>query len=255
VSNYRVRQVLAIKPKLLDSRHRLMVALATWLNDDSMTAVVGFDVLMEQAQLARNTAKDARKTLAADGYLTWTSPRGRGNRTAWTVHHLPELKGVSDVDPFPAAEKGSTDPDKRGQSQRADLQGAGDRLTRQANDDDGRTAATAAIAGEYGWPLDHAERVVETVIARSSNPVTDPTNYVRATLRKSPASWAPDATRWSRGKTAGSTQKADKAEIAKFRAWAAKQPGCDHGHPGGDQTDPAGTVLCPLCRREQETSS
>jgi hypothetical protein len=134
VSNYRVRQVLAIKPKLLDSKLRLAVAVATWMSDDSMTAEVSFDVVMEQAQLARNTARDAHKSLAADGYLTWTSPRGRGNRTAWTFHRLPALKGVSDVDPFsaadakgvsdvdpvPAAEKGSTEGRKRGQSEGSD---------------------------------------------------------------------------------------------------------------------------------------
>lgn len=223
MSNYRVRQVLAIKPKLLDSKHRLMVALATWMNDDSMSAVVSFDVLMEQAQLARNTARDARKTLAADGYLTWTSPRGRGNRTAWTFHRLPELKGVSDVDlfsepdakgvsdadPFPAAEKGSARPDKRGQAQRADLQGGGDRLNRQAQDDDGRSAATAAVADKYGWSLDHAERVAETVIARAKVPPDWPTRYVLTAIERSgPASWAPDAARWKRDRPSGSRHKA-----------------------------------------------
>jgi hypothetical protein len=147
VSNYRVRQVLALKPKLLDSKLRLMVALATWMNDASMTATVSFDVVTEQAQLARNTARDARRALAADGYLTWTSPHGRGNRTVWTFHRLPELKGVSDTDLFPeagakgvsdadpfcAAEKGSIEGQKRGQSERADLLGRDYRLNRQAN--------------------------------------------------------------------------------------------------------------------------
>jgi hypothetical protein len=46
-------------------------------------------------------------------------------------------------------------------------------------------------------------------------------------------------------------QQADKTEIGKFREWARKQPPCEHGHPGGDLTDPAGTILCPFCRRER----
>jgi hypothetical protein len=156
VSNYRVRQVLAIKPKLLESKLRLMVALATWMTDDSTTAAVGFEAITEQAQLARNTARDARNALAADGYLTWTSPHGRGHRTAWTMHRLPELKGVSDPDlfsetaakgvsdpdPFTGEKKGSTEGGKRGQSQRADQQKPIDRLNRKAKNTLARSRGT-----------------------------------------------------------------------------------------------------------------
>jgi hypothetical protein len=226
VSNYRVRQVLAIKPKLLESKLRLMVALATWMNDDSMTAEVSFDLAMEQAQIARNTARDARKALAADGYLSWTSPHGRGNRTAWTFHKLPELKGpsdvdlfseadvkgVSDADPLPALEKGSTGFGKRGQPERADLQGHGDKLNRQANDDDARAATARLFAAQYGWTDEHAERVVETIIARARKPVTHPAQYVDTAIqRDGPESWAPQAARWcpknSNGKPTAAKQK------------------------------------------------
>jgi hypothetical protein len=233
VSNYRVRQVLAIKPKLLESKLRLMVALATWMNDDSMTAEVSFDLAMEQAQIARNTARDARKALAADGYLSWTSPHGRGNRTAWTFHKLPELKGVSDVDlfseadvkgvsdadPLPAPEKGSAGPGKRGQPERADLQGRSNKLNRQANDDDARPVAAAAVAAEYGWPREHAERVIETIVARARKPVSDPARYVGTAIKRdSPASWAPDASRW-RAKDSTSkraTQRTSKRQAPRL---------------------------------------
>lgn len=266
MSNYRVRQVLAIKPKLLESKLRLMVALATWMSDDAMTAEVSFDVAMEQAQLARNTARVARKALAVDGYLSWTSPHGRGNRTAWTFHKLPELKGVSDanlfseadvkgvsdVDPLPAAEKGSTGAGKRGQPERADLQDRGDRLDRQANGDDERTAAAAAVASEYGWPHEHAERVITTVVARARKPVSDPARYVGTAIeRDGPASWAPGAARWrSKGSTSKrARQEADRAAVARFRAWASKQPPCPDGMPGGDLIGPDGIAPCPLCRQ------
>ena len=156
MSNYRVRQVLAIKPKLLESKLRLMVVLATWMDDDSTTTVAGFERVTELAQLARNTARDARKALAADGYLTWTSPRGAGHRTAWTFHRLPELKGVNDADlfsgadakgvndadPFTGEKKGSTGGEKRGQSQRADQRKPIDRLNRKAKNARARSRGT-----------------------------------------------------------------------------------------------------------------
>jgi hypothetical protein len=171
VSNYRVRQVLAIKPKLLDSRTRLMIAIATWMTDDSTTAEISFEVVMDQAQLARNTARDARAALMADGYLTWTSPHGRGRLTVWTFHRLPELKGVSDpdlftaangkgvsdVDPLPAAEKGSATVQKRGQPQHADLRKHSDKLNRLAKNTHDASRRTprrrASRVCEYNRPI------------------------------------------------------------------------------------------------------
>jgi hypothetical protein len=45
-------------------------------------------------------------------------------------------------------------------------------------DDDARAAAAAAVAAEHGWPREHAERVIETIIARARKPVSDPARYV-----------------------------------------------------------------------------
>jgi hypothetical protein len=40
-----------------------------------------------------------------------------------------------------------------------------------------------------------------------------------------------------------------KVEIAEFRKWAAKQPPCPDGMPGGDLIGPDGVAPCPLCRQ------
>ena len=65
------------------------------------------------------------------------------------------------------------------------------------DDDDARAAAAAALAEKYDWPLDHCERVVDAVVAKSTEPVRDPMRYVViVSVPKNPASWAPDAPRW-----------------------------------------------------------
>ncbi len=89
----------------------------------------------------------------------------------------------------------------------------------------------------------------------NSEPQPDSSLALQVSSQPQPANSAEVPKARPAGRRSTSTSKPVKADIAKFRAWAAKQPGCHHGHPGGDQTDPAGTVLCPLCRREQETSS
>ena len=40
-----------------------------------------------------------------------------------------------------------------------------------------------------------------------------------------------------------------KAQVAEFRKWAAKQPPCPDGMPGGDLIGPDGVAPCPLCRQ------
>jgi hypothetical protein len=116
-------------------------------------------------------------------------------------------------------------------------------------DDDERAASAAAIAQKHDWSADHAARVVEAVLAKASGPVKNPAAYVLAVIKRRPESWGPDARRWrpkaSTGKRA--QKKPDKAEVAKFRKWAAKQPPCPDGYPGGDLIG-AGGVICPICR-------
>jgi hypothetical protein len=139
MSNYRVRQVLALG-RLPERQLRLLVALATWMDDDTRTVRLGFDTLIRDTGNVRNTVKLARADAAAAGRLIWAQPqRGRGHLTVWTVLCLPE-KGVNEHDPLPesvkgvnpAAEKGSTEPGKRGQPQTADLQEPDHGLNRMA---------------------------------------------------------------------------------------------------------------------------
>lgn len=95
------------------------------------------------------------------------------------------------------------------------------------------------------------------MVARAKDPVGDPERYVLTSTRRNPESWAPDAARWrTKGSTTKTTkQKADKALVARFRAWASKQPPCEHGQHGGDLIGPDGIAPCPLCRQETCTES
>lgn len=139
LSNYRVRQVL--KLHLRDRQAHLMIGLATFLTDDSRTALVGIDALMGAAAQARNTFKTARRELEKDGKLASRQTGvGRGAVTEWTALCLPETaepvrKGVNNVnrvnnvDPLPEekgvnadSERGSIGPEKGGQGQSADQQ-------------------------------------------------------------------------------------------------------------------------------------
>ena len=155
MTNYRVRQVLALGV-MPDRQLRLLIALATWLPDDTRTVRVGFDTLIRDTGNVRNTVRKARRELEGAGQLSSIAGDGRGLLTLWTVLCLPEkgvnasaplpvkgvniadplldVKGVNIADPLldplpggvkgvnPVAERGSSDPEKGGQGQRADLQ-------------------------------------------------------------------------------------------------------------------------------------
>ena len=119
MSNYRVRQVLALGP-LPDRQLRLLIALATWLGDENRTCKVGFATLTQDMGTSADTAKRARRDARDAGRITYIPGRGRGNLTSWTVDCLPG-KGVQRGDPFsdgvkggqPTPEKGGNPPDKR----------------------------------------------------------------------------------------------------------------------------------------------
>jgi hypothetical protein len=148
VSNYRVRQVLALR--LPDRQNRFLCGLATFMSDDSRAVRAGFDAVMETAGQARNTARAARRELETGGKLASKRGDGRGNLTLWIVLCLPEISprptpkaekevndadplspvhmGVNDADPLPGVrdarkggqrppERGSTAPEKGGQAQ------------------------------------------------------------------------------------------------------------------------------------------
>lgn len=164
MSNYRVRQVLTIRG-LPERQLRFLLALATWMDDDSLIVKASVDLVFEQTGTARNTARTARRELEKSGRVSSMAGTGRGHLTVWTVHCLaekgvnvadplsPETKGVSDIDPLPAAdskgvsvldllpggkgvnertERGSIEPKKGGQPQSADLRERDQELNRIA---------------------------------------------------------------------------------------------------------------------------
>ena len=84
-----------------------------------------------------------------------------------------------------------------------------------------------------------------------------PERYVLRSVQKNPDSWVPGAARW-RSKDSASKrvrQEADKAAVARFRAWASKQPACPDGMPGGDLIGPDGVAPCPFCRQATSAES
>lgn len=115
-----MRQVLALGP-MPERQLRFLIALATWLSDETRTVRVGFGQLIADSGTALNTARKARRELEAARKLASTVGRGKGNLTVWTVLCLPETafpaeseaaaKGTSDVDPFSADSKGTSDVD------------------------------------------------------------------------------------------------------------------------------------------------
>lgn len=196
MTNYRVRQVLALGP-MPDRQLRLLVALATWLSDETRVVRVGFDKLIEASGNTRNTVRRARRELEEDGRVSSVTTRGRGNLAVWTVHCLPEKgvsdvdpfsKGVSDVDPFPrgkgvnqAAEKGSISTEKRGQPQLADQQEPDTGLNRRANPSSSLSRALADLAAAVPTLT---EREIESISDRlKDNPeIPHPGPYLQAVI-------------------------------------------------------------------------
>lgn len=105
MTNYRVQQVLALGT-MPERQLRLLVALATWMNDQSREVRVAFGTVIKTANISVNTGRKARKELNESGKLAYTEGRGRGNKTVWTVLCLPE-KGTSAVGTFSDAAKGT----------------------------------------------------------------------------------------------------------------------------------------------------
>jgi len=106
ISNYRVRQVLGLGA-MPERQLRFLIALATWMSDETRTVRVGFETLIRESGKSHNTIRNARRELEAAGKLASHGGRGKGNLTVWTALCLPE-KGVSDVDPH-ADPKGTSE--------------------------------------------------------------------------------------------------------------------------------------------------
>jgi hypothetical protein len=161
VSNYRVRQVLALHG-LSQRRLRLYTAIATFLTDDSRTVEAGFEVIVKVTGNAATTVRAARNDGQKSGELTWQPGRGRGHLTTWTLQCLPE-KGVNEVGTFSAdaepgkgtnseSEKVPTEAEKRYQLQLADLPTSDSGLNRCAKSS-GSPPRRAPTGGANGEPL------------------------------------------------------------------------------------------------------
>lgn len=108
MSNYRVRQVLALGD-MPERQLRFLIALASWLPDDTRSVKAGFSTLIETSGRSHNTIRKARRELEAAGKLTSITGRGRGNLTVWVLHCLPE-KGTNDTGTLsPDGGKGTND--------------------------------------------------------------------------------------------------------------------------------------------------
>lgn len=166
-----------------------MLGLATFLNDDSRTAFVGVDALMDASGQARNTFKAARRELERDGRLaSQQSGVGRGKVTEWTALCLPETAGkgvnivnpVSVVDPLPERkgvnadeERGSIGTLEGGQGQRSDQQEPRT-LNRRAKPYG--SAAAAQAAKEQDQPQDQEQPLTNSQTRRvrqGPGPVAD----------------------------------------------------------------------------------
>lgn len=150
MSNYRVRQL------------RFLVALATWMTDETRMVRVGFETLIEDTGSSRNTVRNARRELETARKLASKPGTGRGHLTVWTVLCLPQTAGkeasevnpVSEVDPLTArkgvnepSERGSTSTGKGGQPETADLRVPDRGLNRLAKPSSSGAAAPARGAG------------------------------------------------------------------------------------------------------------
>jgi hypothetical protein len=111
VSNYRVRQVLALGD-MPRRQLRFLVALATYLNDDSDSVRVGFAALTEAAGLSERWMKATRTELREAKRIEYEPGRYRGDLTLWTVLCLPE-KGAPIGIPI-ASQKGAPNGTRRG---------------------------------------------------------------------------------------------------------------------------------------------
>lgn len=105
MSNYRVRQVLALGD-MPDRQLRLLIALATWMGDYTRTVRLGFDQLVTDTGKSHNTIRKARRELEDATKLVSERGDGRGHMTLWTVLCLPE-KGTNGIGTLSDDEKGT----------------------------------------------------------------------------------------------------------------------------------------------------
>jgi hypothetical protein len=95
---------------------------------------------------------------------------------------------------------------------------------------------------------------IETFIAKKIKPNCRTGNIAGYLASWSQSDIAAKVTAF-RSERKGAKRKDAQAEIARFRNWAAKQPPCPDGMPGGDLIGPDGVAPCPLCRQATSPDS
>lgn len=105
MSNYRVRQVLALCKRLphTEAEKDLLVGLATWLDDDSTEVRLSTRVLAETASLHPDTVKHAKQQLRKKGWLEYDPATRPGELT---LYRVPVLEGVTGTTPPSANPQG-----------------------------------------------------------------------------------------------------------------------------------------------------
>lgn len=196
MSNYRVRQVLALDP-MPDRELRFLLALATYMDDDSRNVKVGFSALTEATGRSADTARRGRKGNQKAGRISYLPGRGRGHLTTWTVLCLPQ-KGGNNGAPFsadvkgvqPGSEKGGNHADKRGATNHPDQQEPKHWLIRMAKSSLSLPRALAELATVV-------PSLTERDITAISHQLTDnpdvrhPAAYLRSLLSNGEAAeWA-----------------------------------------------------------------
>lgn len=200
MSNYRVRQVLVLGDAMPRRQLRFLVALATYLGDDSRRVRVGFDALTATAGLSARWMKVTRGELRDGGQIEYQPGKHRGDLTLWTALCLPE-KGAPMGDPLSTgkkggpmgdsflaqkgapdgAERGHLTAEKGGTLKLADQQEPDCGLNRRANPSSSLSRALTALAAAVP---DLTEREIESISDRlKDNPeIPYPGRYLQVVI-------------------------------------------------------------------------
>jgi hypothetical protein len=177
VSNYRVRQVMSICKRLPQRQKDLLIGLATWLDDSTITVRLGNDQLAEASALHPDTVKVVKRELRKANVIDYEPGRHRGDRTLYRVlilaeggaNSTPPSEGGASSTPPSGGKGGSGGPERGDQEapeggigKSADQQEPERRLKTQAKDslslaDLLRDAVPAATEREIGYALNRLQ--------------------------------------------------------------------------------------------------
>jgi len=235
VTNYRVRQVLALGDDMPVRHLRFMVALATYLGDDSRQVRIGFDALTATARLTRRNMKLARGELRDSGRIDYLPGKHRGDLTLWIALCLPE-RGSPTGTSFEAqkgvpygSERGSPGTEKGGPRQDADQQKPEHSLNRQAKPSGSLSRALDALADAVPTLT---EKEIESITDRlKDNPeIPHPGPYLHAVISNGDAAAFADAILNGHGRRGRHGRQAETDELfddalARARALDAAEAG------------------------------